>query len=76
MGKWATFAKIACPLWVGSLIVGTVIALVGYFCIYNLCLLERRYRLKEVLQIRLNQRLRNGRRLLTETKERIRGRQC
>ena len=74
MGKWATFAKIAYPLWVGSLIVGTVIALVGYFSIYNLCLLERRYRLKEVLQIRLNQRLRNGRRLLKETKERIRGR--
>jgi len=74
LGKWKIFAKIAYPLWVGSLIVGTVIALVGYFSIYYLCLLERRYRLKEVLQIRLKQRLRKGRRLLKKTRERVRSR--
>ena len=74
VGKWQTFAKIAYPIWVGSLIVGTVIALVGYLTIYYLCLLERRYRLKEVLQIRLKERLGKGRRLLKETKERVQSR--
>ena len=75
VGKWQTFAKIAYPLWMGSLIVGTVIALAGYFTIYYLCLLERRYRLKEVLQIRFKERLGKGRRLLKETKERVQSQQ-
>lgn len=75
LGKWAIFAKIAYPLWLGSLIVGTVIAVVGYFSIYYLCLLERRYRSREVLQIRLKERLGKGRRLLLkETKERVQSR--
>ena len=70
MGKWQTFAKIAYPLWVGSLTVGTVIALAGYFTVYYLCLLERRYRLKEAIQIRFMKRLEKGRRLIKGTRKR------
>lgn len=63
VGKWQTFAKIAYPLWVGSLIVGTVIAILGYFGVYSLCLIERHYRFKEVLQIRLKTKLAGRRKL-------------
>jgi hypothetical protein len=57
-GKWHTFAQIAFPLWIGSLIIGAAVAIVGYVTVYYLCVLERRYRLKERLQMRLQHKKR------------------